>query len=69
MKKSDESRESDLDALLPYGFPRRTKGSGPVVTSWALQCEVVEHDVVCFLTHHGWNSVLESVMAGVRMLA
>ena len=47
-------RESNLNALLPYSFLRQTKDTCLVITSWAPQCEVLEHDVVgCFLTHCG----------------
>jgi len=61
--------DPDLDALLPDGFLARTKGKGLVVPAWAPQREVLAHAAVGgFVTHCGWNSVLEAVMAGVPML-
>nr|XP_020173404.1 anthocyanidin 5,3-O-glucosyltransferase-like [Aegilops tauschii subsp. strangulata] len=69
-KKLDKLPEPDLDALLPEGFLERTKGMGLVVKSWAPQRDVLAHDAVgAFVTHCGWNSVLETVMSGMPMLA
>lgn len=66
---SVENRGS-LDSFLPEGFLDRTKDRGLVVESWAPQVEVLNHDSVGgFVTHCGWNSVLEGVCAGVPMLA
>lgn len=60
----------NLEKLMPEGFLERTKGRGLVVESWAPQVEVLNHDSVGgFVTHCGWNSVLEAVVAGVPMLA
>ncbi|GMH28106.1 hypothetical protein Nepgr_029949 [Nepenthes gracilis] len=62
--------DPDLDLLLPRGFLERTRDSGIVVKSWAPQKEVLSHDSVGgFVTHCGWNSVLEAVCAGVPMVA
>ncbi|KAK8656079.1 hypothetical protein V6N13_108638 [Hibiscus sabdariffa] len=65
-----EQAEPDLEALLPMGFLDRTKDRGKVVKSWAPQVAVLNHDAIGgFVTHCGWNSVLESVCAGVPMVA
>ncbi|CAL4974191.1 unnamed protein product [Urochloa decumbens] len=61
--------ELDLDALLPEGFLERTKDRGLVVKSWAPQVDVLNHPATgAFVTHCGWNSMVEGIMAGVPML-
>ncbi|ERN13988.1 anthocyanidin 5,3-O-glucosyltransferase [Amborella trichopoda] len=62
--------DPDLDALLPEGFLERTSGRGMVVKNWAPQVAVLRHSAVGgFVTHCGWNSILESICAGVPMAA
>nr|XP_043632149.1 UDP-glycosyltransferase 88B1-like [Erigeron canadensis] len=64
------SKEFDLDAILPEGFLARTRDKGLVVKTWAPQLAILCHDSVGgFVTHCGWNSTLEAVVAGVPMLA
>lgn len=60
----------DLDSLLPEGFLDRTKERGHVLKSWAPQVAVLNHPSVGgFVSHCGWNSVLEAVCAGVPLVA
>ncbi|CAL9063795.1 unnamed protein product, partial [Musa banksii] len=68
-KRYERPPEPDLDALLPEGFLERTRERGLVVKSWAPQVEVLSHDSVGgFVTHCGWNSVLEAIVAEVPMV-
>ncbi|XP_020153068.1 anthocyanidin 5,3-O-glucosyltransferase-like [Aegilops tauschii subsp. strangulata] len=68
-KPLDPCADPDIDALLPDGFMERTNGRGLVVKLWAPQADVLRHKATgAFVTHCGWNSVLEGVTAGVPML-
>ncbi|KAF5740357.1 hypothetical protein HS088_TW11G00425 [Tripterygium wilfordii] len=60
----------NIEAELGQGFEERVKERGIVVRDWVDQREILEHESVQgFLSHCGWNSVLESVCAGVPILA
>ncbi|KZV55137.1 hypothetical protein F511_31462 [Dorcoceras hygrometricum] len=53
---------------IPDGFEVRVAGRGFVVKGWAPQSEIPSHRAVGgFLSHCGWNSVLEAVASGVMI--
>ncbi|KAK4767938.1 hypothetical protein SAY87_003079 [Trapa incisa] len=61
--------EEDSGAAVPEWFEDRTAGRGLVIKGWAPQVLVLQHRAVgSFVTHCGWNSVLEGLAAGVVML-
>ncbi|CAK9178552.1 unnamed protein product [Ilex paraguariensis] len=62
--------ENNPVEYLPEGFLGRTKEVGLVVPSWGPQVAVLSHlSTGGFLSHCGWNSVLESIPNGVPMIA
>ncbi|XP_044467970.1 anthocyanidin 5,3-O-glucosyltransferase-like [Mangifera indica] len=62
--------DPSIESFLPEGFSERTKDRGYLVKSWAPQKAILSHDSMGgFVTHCGWNSILEAVCAGVPMLA
>nr|AYC63493.1 UDP-glycosyltransferase [Scoparia dulcis] len=63
VKKSEEEVWDD-------GFEDRVKERGIIVKEWVDQREILEHDAVQgFLSHCGWNSVLEGICAEVPIVA
>ncbi|XP_047958446.1 UDP-glycosyltransferase 86A1-like [Salvia hispanica] len=60
--------ESGGGGVLPEGFEDMTRDRGLVVP-WCSQNEVLRSPAIGgFLTHCGWNSILESVWCGVPMI-
>ncbi|XP_048554296.1 UDP-glycosyltransferase 89B2-like [Triticum urartu] len=57
--------------VVPEGFEAAATAAsrGMAIRGWAPQVEILRHRAVgWFLTHCGWNSVLEATAAGVAML-
>jgi hydroquinone glucosyltransferase len=70
VRSDADSENLSLEELLPKEFLVRTKEKGMVVRNWAPQGAILSHDSVGgFVTHCGWNSVLEAICMGVPMIA
>ncbi|KAH0647154.1 hypothetical protein KY285_032402 [Solanum tuberosum] len=64
---------STEEAKLPKNFLEELKltsgNNKGLVVSWCPQLQVLEHESIgCFLTHCGWNSILEAISLGVPMV-
>ncbi|GFP89860.1 beta-d-glucosyl crocetin beta-1 6-glucosyltransferase, partial [Phtheirospermum japonicum] len=59
-----------LDEALPEGFLERVGGRGRVLEGWAPQAKILGHESTGgFVSHCGWNSVLEGMSFGVPIIA
>ncbi|XP_012067792.1 UDP-glycosyltransferase 71K1 [Jatropha curcas] len=66
--QNEESKFKNPEEMLPEGFLERVRGRGKVC-GWVPQVEVLAHKAIgAFVSHCGWNSILESLWYGMPIL-
>lgn len=70
VKRGMIGKEEGGYGSIPDGFEKRVSGRGLVWKEWAPQVSILSHKAVGgFLSHCGWNSLLEGIVGGVMILA
>ncbi|XVF03133.1 hypothetical protein REPUB_Repub04eG0234800 [Reevesia pubescens] len=70
VKPGTTQQKEDGYGIVPDRFEERVAGRALVIKGWAPQVLILNHRAVGgFLSHCGWNSVLEGIVGGVMTLA
>ncbi|GAA0160679.1 glycosyltransferase [Lithospermum erythrorhizon] len=68
--KDPKGKEIKLEESLPTGFLTRVGDRGLILNGWAPQAKILEHPSIGgFVSHCGWNSIMESMKYGVPIIA
>ncbi|KAK6137869.1 hypothetical protein DH2020_028377 [Rehmannia glutinosa] len=65
-----KGEEMRVEEALPKGFLERVGERGVILEKWAPQAKILSHSSVGgFVSHCGWNSLMESIDYGVPIIA
>ncbi|GJR46221.1 phosphatidylinositol 3,4,5-trisphosphate 3-phosphatase and protein-tyrosine-phosphatase PTEN1 isoform X2 [Tanacetum coccineum] len=66
----DKDDGEGLEEMVGDSLIERTKHTGLVIKGWVNQKEILSHPAICgFVSHCGWNSVMEEAARGMPLLA
>lgn len=66
----DKEEKQDLEDLLEDSFIEKNKNRGRIVKGWVNQEMILGHRAIgAFISHCGWNSVMEAALRGIPVLA
>ncbi|KAM7518903.1 hypothetical protein LguiB_017865 [Lonicera macranthoides] len=66
-----KTQEDEKEGWLPEGFEERMVecNKGMIIREWVPQLKILNHFAIGgFMTHCGWNSILEAITAGVPLI-
>ncbi|KAG8371896.1 hypothetical protein BUALT_Bualt12G0010500 [Buddleja alternifolia] len=68
--KGENGQNGLLEKTLPLGFLEKVGNKGKILEGWAPQTKILGHaNIGGFVSHCGWNSVIESMNFGVPIIA
>ncbi|XP_028783090.1 anthocyanin 3'-O-beta-glucosyltransferase-like [Neltuma alba] len=69
--RTENETEEDRQKWMPREFEERMRREdrGMIIRGWAPQTLILDHAAIgAFMTHCGWNSLMEGICAGVPMI-